>query len=131
MSRIKETFEGLKERNEKGLVVYLTAGDPTPGASLDYLKAAADAGADILEVGVPFSDPTADGPTIQAAAKRSLDGGMTLKKTLALVAEFRKTHRTPVVLFGYYNPFFRYMNCRITLYGASQQARPRTRLCRQ
>jgi tryptophan synthase alpha chain len=108
VSRIQQTFEGLKARKEKGLVVYLTAGDPTPGASLAYLKAAADAGADILEVGVPFSDPTADGPTIQAAAKRALDGGMTLKKVLALVAEFRKTHATPVVLFGYYNPFFRY-----------------------
>lgn len=108
MSRIQETFEGLKGRNEKGLVVYLTAGDPTPEASLAYMKAAADAGADILEVGVPFSDPTADGPTIQAAAKRALDGGMTLRKVLSLVAEFRKSNRTPVVLFGYYNPFFRY-----------------------
>ena len=108
MTRIDAIFEGLKARGEKGLVVYLTAGDPTSEASLAYLKAAADAGADILEVGVPFSDPTADGPTIQAAAKRALDAGMTLHKVLSLVTEFRKTHETPVILFGYYNPMFRY-----------------------
>jgi tryptophan synthase alpha chain len=108
VSRIGEVLGKVKARGEKALVVYLTAGDPTPGASLEYLKAAADAGADILEVGVPFSDPTADGPTIQAAARRALDGGMTLRKALALVAEFRRTHDTPVVLFGYFNPFFRY-----------------------
>ncbi len=108
MSRIDEVFEGLRSWGEKGLVVYLTAGDPTPEGSLAYLKAAADAGADILEVGVPFSDPTADGPTIQAASKRALDGGMTVSKVLSLVSEFRKTHQTPVVLFGYYNPLFRY-----------------------
>lgn len=108
MSRIAAAFERLRARNEKGLVVYLTAGDPTPGASLAYLRAAADAGADVLEVGVPFSDPTADGPTIEAAARRALEGGMTLRKVLDLVAEFRKSHDTPVVLFGYYNPFLRY-----------------------
>ncbi len=108
MSRIDDVFAGLKAKNEKGLIVYLTAGDPTPESSLAYLKAAADAGADILEVGVPFSDPTADGPTIQAASKRALDGGMTLRKVLSLVSEFRKTHQTPIVMFGYYNPLFRY-----------------------
>jgi tryptophan synthase alpha chain len=108
VSRISETFAGLSARGEKGLVVYLTAGDPSVEASLAYLKAAAEGGADILEVGIPFSDPTADGPTIQMASKRALDAGMTVKKALALVAEFRKSHRTPVVLFGYYNPLFRY-----------------------
>ncbi|HEY3490687.1 MAG TPA: tryptophan synthase subunit alpha [Candidatus Deferrimicrobiaceae bacterium] len=107
-SRISETFARLKAGGEKGLVVYLTAGDPTPAASLEYLKAAADAGADILEVGVPFSDPTADGPTIQAASQRALEGGMTVHRVLDLVAGFRKTHKTPIVLFGYYNPLFRY-----------------------
>jgi tryptophan synthase alpha chain len=108
VSRIGTVFSSLKARGEKGLVVYLTGGDPTPEASLGYLRAAADGGADFLEVGVPFSDPTADGPTIQAASKRALDAGMTVKKTLALVAAFRKTHDTPVVLFGYYNPMLQY-----------------------
>jgi len=89
-------------------VVYLTAGDPSRSASLAYLRAAADAGADVLEVGVPFSDPTADGPTIEAASGRALAGGMTVAGALELVSAFRKTHATPVVLFGYYNPFLRY-----------------------
>jgi tryptophan synthase alpha chain len=93
---------------EKGLVVYLTAGDPTPECALSYLRAAADAGADVLEVGVPFSDPTADGPTIEAASRRALAGGMNVSRALDLVSEFRKTHATPIVLFGYYNPFLRY-----------------------
>ncbi|MBI5420434.1 MAG: tryptophan synthase subunit alpha [Deltaproteobacteria bacterium] len=108
MSRIDAVFTGLKERGEKGLVVYLTAGDPGASSSLSYLRAAADGGADILEVGIPFSDPTADGPTIQAASRRALDGGMTPGRALSLVSDFRKTHETPVVLFGYYNPFLQY-----------------------
>ena len=89
-------------------MVYLTAGDPTPAASLRYLRAAADAGADILEVGVPFSDPTADGPTIEAASRRALSSGMNVAGALELVRRFRGTHTTPIVLFGYYNPFYRY-----------------------
>lgn len=89
-------------------MVYLTAGDPTPAASLRYFRAAADAGADIIEVGVPFSDPTADGPTIEAASHRALSSGMNVEGVLELVRKFRTTHATPVVLFGYYNPFFRY-----------------------
>ncbi len=107
-SRIDEAFASLGKRGGKGLVVYLTAGDPDPRASLAYLRSAADGGADILEVGVPFSDPTADGPTIQAASGRALKGGMTTARAIALVSEFRRTHGTPVVLFGYFNPFFRY-----------------------
>lgn len=108
MTAIDDVFLRLRASQEKGLVVYLTAGDPTPAASLGYLRAAADAGADIIEVGVPFSDPTADGPTIEAASHRALASGMNVAGALELVRKFRRTHATPVVLFGYYNPFHRY-----------------------
>ncbi len=108
MSRIDETFVSLRQKGEKGLIVYLTAGDPDRRTSLSYLLAAADGGADILEVGIPFSDPMADGPTIQAASKRALEKGMTVHASLSLVSEFRKSRSTPIVVFGYYNPFFRY-----------------------
>jgi len=108
MSRIDETFVSLRGKGEKGLVVYLTAGDPDPRASLSYLRAAADGGADILEVGIPFSDPMADGPTIQAASRRALDKGMSVTAALSLISGFRRTHSTPIVIFGYFNPFLRY-----------------------
>jgi tryptophan synthase alpha chain len=108
VSRIDEAFARLGKTGEKGLVIYLTAGDPTPRDSLAYLKGAVEGGADILEVGIPFSDPMADGPTIQAAFRRSLTGGMTTRRALSLVSDFRKTHNTPVVVFGYYNPFLQY-----------------------
>jgi len=108
VTAIDAAFRRLRAAGERGLVVYLTAGDPTPAASLRYLRAAADAGADILEVGVPFSDPTADGPTIEAASRRALSSGMNVAGALELVRRFRRTHATPVVLFGYCNPFHRY-----------------------
>ncbi len=108
MKAIDAAFRRLRDAGEKGLVVYLTAGDPDPVSSLAYFRAAADAGADILEVGVPFSDPTADGPTIESASRRALAGGMNVPGALDLVRELRKTHSTPVVLFGYCNPFLRY-----------------------
>ena len=108
MTAIDAAFRRLRASGERGLVVYLTAGDPTSAASLRYLRAAADAGADIIEVGVPFSDPTADGPTIASASRRALLSGMTVSGTLELVRRFRVTHATPVVLFGYFNPFHRY-----------------------
>lgn len=108
MSRIESAFARLGETGRKGLVVYLTAGDPSLRGSLSYLRGAADGGADVLEVGIPFSDPMADGPTIQAAFRRSLSGGMTTGRALSLVSSFRKKHDTPVVIFGYYNPFLRY-----------------------
>jgi tryptophan synthase alpha chain len=108
MRRIESAFASLSGSGRKGLIVYLTAGDPGPRASLEYLKAAADGGADILEVGVPFSDPMADGPVIQAASRRALQAGMTPAAALSHVAAFRKSHETPVVLFGYYNPFLQY-----------------------
>ncbi|MBP2673708.1 MAG: trpA [Deltaproteobacteria bacterium] len=108
MTAIDAAFRRLRDAGEKGLVAYLTAGDPDPVSSLAYFRAAADAGADILEVGVPFSDPTADGPTIEAASRRALAGGMNVRGAIELVRRLRKTHSTPVVLFGYYNPFLRY-----------------------
>jgi tryptophan synthase alpha chain len=108
VTAIDAAFRRLRASGERGLVVYLTAGDPTPAASLRYLRAAADAGADIIEVGVPFSDPTADGPTIEAASRRALLSGMNVAGALELVRRFRGTHTTPIVLFGYYNPFYRY-----------------------
>lgn len=108
VSRIEETFARLGKTGEKGLVVYLTAGDPNPNAFLSYLCGAAEGGADVLEVGIPFSDPMADGPTIQAACRRSLSKGMTTRRALSLVSSFRKVHSTPVVIFGYYNPFLQY-----------------------
>jgi len=108
VSRIEKTFVSLGKTGEKGLVVYLTAGDPNPRDFLAYLHGAADGGADILEVGIPFSDPMADGPVIQGAFRRALGGGMTTGRALSLVSSFRKKHDTPVVIFGYYNPFLRY-----------------------
>ncbi|HJX14263.1 MAG TPA: tryptophan synthase subunit alpha [Candidatus Deferrimicrobiaceae bacterium] len=108
MSRIEQAFARMGKSGEKGLVVYLTAGDPNRSGSLAYLCGAAEGGADILEVGIPFSDPMADGPTIQAAFRRSLAGGMTTGRALSLVSSFRKKHDTPVVIFGYYNPFLQY-----------------------
>jgi len=107
VSRIGEAFARLRREGRKGLVVYLTAGDPDGPSSLAYLRAAAEAGADLLEVGVPFSDPMADGPTIQAASRRALAGGMTVEGTLELVERLQERTEVPVVLFGYYNPFLR------------------------
>ena len=108
MNRITTTFEGLKKAGKKGLVGYLTAGDPDPARSLKDIRDAIANGVDILELGVPFSDPTADGPIIQEASRRALAAGMTVKKALKMVEEIRRESQVPVVLFGYANPFFRY-----------------------
>ena len=108
MTRIEALFTAFRGSGEKALVVYLTAGDPDRKASLEYISAAAEGGADIIEVGIPFSDPTADGPTIQAASTRALSAGTTVRGVLSLVSSFRERYDTPVVLFGYYNPIFRY-----------------------
>ena len=106
-SRIQRRFEALKSKGRGGLVTFLTAGDPNLDASREILFGLPGAGADIIELGMPFSDPMADGPAIQAGSLRALKAGMTLKKTLALVAEFRKQDiNTPVVLMGYYNPIY-------------------------
>lgn len=110
MGRIERTFKALKEKKAKALVVYLTAGDPDLATTEDLIKALDRAGADILEIGAPFSDPTADGPVIQAASQRALKGGTTLEGILAMIARVRKTSDIPIVLFGYYNPIFIYGN---------------------
>jgi tryptophan synthase alpha chain len=108
MNRLVATFETLKSAGKKGLVGYLTAGDPDPAKSLDHVLAALENGLDVLELGVPFSDPTADGPTIQAASHRALAGGMTVGRALEMVKAIRARSPKPIVLFGYANPFFRY-----------------------
>ena len=110
MGRIAKTFKRLKDQDEKALVVYLTAGDPDLPTTEDLIKALAAAGVDILEIGVPFSDPTADGPIIQAASLQALQNGATLTKILDMIARVRETSEIPIVLFGYYNPVFMYGN---------------------
>lgn len=105
MSRIAEVLATLKKSRRKALIPYLTAGDPNPSATVPMLHALAAAGADIIEVGVPFSDPMADGPTIQLACERALKHGTGLWQILDMVAEFRrKDAKTPIVLMGYLNP---------------------------
>ncbi len=107
MSRLTATFDALRARGEKGLVTYITAGDPNPAASAAVIRAIAQAGADVIEIGVPFSDPLADGPAIQRATERALRGGTTLATTLDLVADVRKDVAAPLVLFSYVNPIVR------------------------
>ena len=105
MSRISQSFERLRAQGRKALIPFITAGDPDAALTLPLMHTLVEAGADIIELGVPFSDPMADGPTIQRASERALAKGMTMRKVLAVVAEFRKTNAaTPVVLMGYANP---------------------------
>ncbi len=108
MNRIEKTFDDLKAQGRKGLVAFLTVGDPDEVQSERDIREALDAGVDVLELGIPFSDPTADGATIQAASQRALHAGMTLKKALGMVARIRNDYDCPIVLFGYVNLFFRY-----------------------
>jgi tryptophan synthase alpha chain len=108
-TRIDARFAQLKKEGRSAFVTFLMAGDPDLATSLAIIKALPQAGADIIEIGMPFTDPMADGPSIQAAGLRALKGGMTLKKTLAMVGEFRKgDNTTPLVLMGYYNPIYIY-----------------------
>jgi tryptophan synthase alpha chain len=108
-TRIDHRFSALAREGRAGLVTFLMAGDPDYATSLALLSALPAAGADVLEIGMPFTDPMADGPAIQAAGQRALKGGQTLKKTLQLVREFRKKDAdTPIVLMGYYNPIYIY-----------------------
>ncbi|MFC5067639.1 tryptophan synthase subunit alpha [Flaviflagellibacter deserti] len=108
-TRIDSRFAALKAEGRSALVTFVMAGDPGYETSLAILKALPDAGADVIELGMPFSDPMADGPPIQAAGLRALKGGQTLRKTLDLVAAFRQGDRdTPIVLMGYYNPIYIY-----------------------
>jgi tryptophan synthase alpha chain len=108
MNRIEETFARLKAEGRKGLVGFLTVGDPDLEQSEQDIRTALDAGVDVLELGVPFSDPTADGPTIQAASHRALAHHVTMQDVLSLVGRIRKDYDTPIVLFGYANLFFHY-----------------------
>jgi tryptophan synthase alpha chain len=107
MSRLAETFDRMRRNGRGGLVAYLTAGDPNAEMSAALLTAVARAGADVLEVGVPFSDPLADGPVIQRASERALAGGMTLKGAIEVVRKVREQIDTPIVLFTYANPVVR------------------------
>lgn len=108
MSRITSCMQQLKATNRKALIPYIVAGDPDAATTLAALQAMVKAGADILEIGVPFSDPMAEGPTIQKGHERALESGMSLRKVLALVQTFRKTDdKTPIVLMGYANPIER------------------------
>src|ERR1700683_1953730 len=102
--RIGRRFRELAEAGELGLVAYITAGDPSLDATEKIVLAAAEAGADVIELGVPFSDPVADGPTIQRASDRALKSGTTLAGILALVARLRRNTEVPIVLFSYFNP---------------------------
>lgn len=105
MARIQDTFTRLKAQGRKALIPFVTAGDPDPSLTVPLMHTLVEAGADIIELGVPFSDPMADGPTIQRASERALAKGMSLTQVLALVAEFRRQDsQTPVVLMGYANP---------------------------
>ena len=107
-SRIQEKFRQLHEARAKGLVIYLTAGDPSLEATGSLLEAAQNGGADIIELGIPFSDPLADGPVIQRASERALAGGTTLHKVLQKLPQWRERVQTPLVLFSYYNPILQY-----------------------
>ena len=107
MTRIDQKFASLRNSGKKAFVSYIMAGDPDVETSLAVMKGLPGAGVDIIEIGLPFTDPMADGPTIQLAGQRALDGGMTLDKTLAMVTAFRKgDDTTPIVLMGYYNPIY-------------------------
>src|SRR5436190_462721 len=107
MSRIADTFARLRADRRPGLVTYVTAGDPDLARSAEILKALDRAGADVLEVGVPFSDPLADGPVIQRAAERALSAGTNLRGVLATIADLRREVRAPIVIFSYANPMLR------------------------
>lgn len=103
---LTNTFGALRERGEKALVAFLMAGDPSFDASLDACRGALRGGADVLELGIPFSDPMADGPAIQRAAERAIRGGMNVRRVLDLCRSLRAEFTAPIVLFGYYNPLY-------------------------
>ena len=110
MRRIERKFRELKKREEKALVAYLTAGDPDLEKTKEIILGLDSAGVDIIEIGVPFSDPTADGPIIQAASRRALENGATLSRILNMAESVRESSDIPIVLFGYYNPILNYGN---------------------
>ena len=106
MSRIAKRFEGLRERDERALVVFLSAGDPSLDATDALVLAMAESGADVIEIGVPFSDPVGEGPTIQRSSQRGLASGATLRGILQRVRGLRSKVDVPLLLMGYANPFF-------------------------
>ena len=109
MNRITKTFEKLNKENKKALGIFLTAGDPSFESSLKLISNLPDYGADFIEIGMPFSDPMADGPSIQLSSQRALKSGMNLKKCLSLIKIFReKNSHTPIILMGYYNPIYKF-----------------------
>jgi tryptophan synthase alpha chain len=108
-NRIDKKFLTLKENNQKALIPFITAGDPDYKTSLDILKSLPNSGADLIELGMPFSDPMADGPTIQASSQRALKNNANMKSTLKMVKDFRENDKeTPIILMGYYNPIYAY-----------------------
>lgn len=108
-TRITRRFAALKEEGRSGLVTFITSGDPDYDTSVEILNGLADAGVDLIELGMPFSDPMADGPAIQVSSQRALRGGMTLTKTIQMVRDYRtRDADTPIVLMGYYNPIYIY-----------------------
>lgn len=110
MNRIDRQFERLKQKNEKALVGFVTAGDPDRETSLAILRAMCDGGLDVLELGIPFSDPTSDGPVIQRSSGRALATGMNLKSVLEMTRKVREHTDIPIILFSYYNPVLAYGN---------------------
>jgi tryptophan synthase alpha chain len=108
MTRIAGLFANLKARNQAGLVIYLTAGDPDPSRTASLVAALERGGADLIELGVPFSDPVADGPVIQRATERALAKGTTLRSVLSIARQIRETSQIPLLLFSYLNPLLRY-----------------------
>src|SRR2546423_2030003 len=108
MSRIGERFKDLADTGRKGFIPFVTAGDPDLATSLSIILKLAELGAGVIELGVPFSDPMADGPTIQRSSQRALDKGTTLNDVLGLATEFRKYNDVPLVLFSYFNPILHF-----------------------
>jgi len=108
MSKIARIFKELRAKGKKAFIPYIMAGDPTLNDTKRFIRELSDAGADIIELGVPFTDPLADGPTIQRAGERALKQGVTLRKVLALIEEIRQDSKIPLILMTYYNPVFKY-----------------------
>jgi tryptophan synthase alpha chain len=108
MTRISETFRRLIKKGDKAFIPYVMAGDPSPDRTVEMVHILEECGADIIELGVPFSDPLADGPTIQRASERALSNGVTLRKVISLVRDLRQATQVPLVLMTYFNPVFKY-----------------------
>lgn len=108
MNRLDETFKKLGEKGSSALVGFITAGDPDKETSLNIIKSMLESGVDILELGIAFSDPTADGPAIQRSSQRALANGITLREGIEMIQELRKDYNQPIIIFSYYNPILKY-----------------------